>query len=440
MMNTKKKDIPSILAFAGLLAYICIYPIIGYLPIYQFRILEYNAKATIALSVFFFILFLIFILTDRMKEIKLNLAYLCVVGLALVAILNVMVTENKDLAIWGDDGRNEGIFALLGYYLVFFFATRLKKEERKWIIYALCLLGVVTTVTGILQFFDIYNPHHFWRFLNMAYIPMGNPNFYGSFAVMFSGIAMAGALLYEKESNVFHPFGWMNQVFWYALSAISFITCIVADSSLCYVGIAMMFLLMIFLEIINKKHRFLRIAFLLILLVAMLLLFNLLSHGKVLGELFSVGKQISNAESIFSDEVGTGRMEMWKNGLKLLPSCWLFGCGIENLLGIYTSNFGPKADGRVTDKVHNEYLNLWLTEGTFALVFYLVFLFALFVPGIVYHVKSDKYEQDEVAKIAFIAFFGYIAQAFFNISVIQVAPYFWMICGLLMLRKKTVSR
>ena len=33
--------------------------------------------------------------------------------------------------------------------------------------------------------------------------------------------------------------------------------------------------------------------------------------------------------------------------------------------------------------------------------------------------------------VALFAFFGYIAQAFFNISVIQVAPYFWMICGFL---------
>lgn len=369
MQNTKKKDIPSILAFAGLMTFICIYPIIGYLPIYQFQCLEYEAKATIALTVFFFLLFLLFILTDKMKAIKPNLAYLCVAGLALVAILNVITTENKDLAILGDDARNEGILALFGYYLVFFFTTRLKKNERKWIIYALCLLGVVITVTGILQFFDFYNPHHYWRFLNMAYIPMANPNFYGSFAVMFSGIAMAGALFYEKDSKVFHPIGWMNQVFWYALSAISFITCIVAASSVSYVGLIMMFLLMIFLEIITKKHRFLRIIFLILLLVAMLLLFNRLSGGRVFGELFSVGKQISGADSIFSDEVGTGRMEIWKNGIKLLPSCLLFGCGIENICGIYTRNFGEKSDGRVTDKMHNEYLNLWLSEGTFALIF-----------------------------------------------------------------------
>ena len=82
-----------------------------------------------------------------------------------------------------------------------------------------------------------------------------------------------------------------------------------------------------------------------------------------------------------------------------------------------------------------------MTEGILALIFYLVFLFALFIPGIALFVKKKKDEygnsvKDEVAMISLFAFFGYIAQAFFSISVIQVAPYFWLICGLLYCRNK----
>ena len=136
-------------------------------------------------------------------------------------------------------------------------------------------------------------------------------------------------------------------------------------------------------------------------------------------------------------------MLIWKQTVALLPEYWLFGCGIE-LLIVHCFDHVDIGEAFAFDRAHNEYLNLWVTEGIFALVIYLVFLFALFLPGIAMFMKNKKTGAvrqggDEVSKIALFAFFGYIAQAFFNSSVVQVAPYFWMICGLLYSRKRNVN-
>ena len=80
---------------------------------------------------------------------------------------------------------------------------------------------------------------------------------------------------------------------------------------------------------------------------------------------------------------------------------------------------------------------IYLRDEIISLVgFYLAFLFALFFPGVMSFFQRKKkapkdVTRDVLSKIVLFAFFGYIAQAFFNISVIQVAPYFWMICGFL---------
>ena len=135
-------------------------------------------------------------------------------------------------------------------------------------------------------------------------------------------------------------------------------------------------------------------------------------------------------------------MLIWKETVSLLPKYGWFGCGIE-LLGRTVSVEEGVGTRLNFDKAHNEYLNLWVTEGIFALLFYLVFLFALFIPGLVGFLKkkvpAGSEVHEELSKIALFAFFGYIAQAFFNISVVQVAPYFWMICGLLYRGKRSMD-
>ena len=79
------------------------------------------------------------------------------------------------------------------------------------------------------------------------------------------------------------------------------------------------------------------------------------------------------------------------------------------------------------DKAHNDYLQRLLCESIFSLIIYIVFLTVLFF--------DDLKEKNLFYKCIFLGFFAYIVSIFFNISVIRVAPIYWIIVGLLMSKK-----
>ena len=395
--------------------------------------------ALLMISVFYFgFLLLTECLNKRISLKKEGLSIKCVIGLVIIGIISVLIAKDRSFAVYGTYYRGEGYLSLLAYYLIFIGVTIIHEEKyRKKILHLFLLLGVIVVVLGVIQYTGVYVFDG--KYPGMAYVPMKNPNFYGGFVVLFTGVGIGGFFSYKKESDVTHPFSWWKQIIWYVFVILGYVGCICARSALVYAGLIMMLLMVLFLEVMLKRRKLLQFFALVIGLVATIYLFDLGKDGGVTAEIKSVGEQIKAEGSILGDSVGTGRMKIWKQTIGFLSEYGILGCGIEcygkTWLEKYdTSDFG----GFYVDKAHNEYLNLWITEGIFALIIYLVFLFSLFIPGLKMFFKKTKNEDgkenedmDMISKIAFFAFFGYIAQAFFNISVIQVAPYFWMMCGLL---------
>ncbi|MBR6537176.1 MAG: O-antigen ligase family protein [Lachnospiraceae bacterium] len=402
-------------------------------------------QATIlAISVFYFgFLLLTECLNNRFSLEKGKLPVKCIIGMVLVGVISVISAEDKMLALYGSELRGEGFFSLLAYYLIFIGASLLHKEEyHKRILHLFILLGVLVVILGVIQYTGIYV--FGGRFPGMAYVPMRNPNFYGGFTVLFTGVGIGGFYSYHKELEVTHPFSRWNQIIWYVLVIMGYIGCICARSALVYAGLVMMLLMVLFLALVSERRKLFQFFVLAFGLVAVIYLFDLEKGGGVTAEIKTVGEQIKTEGSVFGNSVGSGRMLIWKQIVSLMPEYGVLGCGVEHLGSLWIEKWGYSFNGQYVDKAHNEYLNLWITEGFFALVIYLVFLFSLFIPGLKQFFgrkrKTAEHEkQDMISKIAFFAFFGYIAQAFFNISVIQVAPYFWMICGLLYCGKRSVN-
>lgn len=85
------------------------------------------------------------------------------------------------------------------------------------------------------------------------------------------------------------------------------------------------------------------------------------------------------------------------------------------------------------DKAHNEYLQIAVTLGFPALIFYVSFLFMIII-------KSVKIilccKNNTITLCIFAGFLAYIIQAFFNISVVSVAPVYWSVTGLLIMSNK----
>lgn len=397
-----------------------------------------QASVILFAAIYFSFFLVIEILNKRFSFHTHGLVLKCLIGLTIIGIINVLFSEYKMISLYGTIIRMEGLFSLVSYYIIFLAASVIKEEKyRRMILYLFLILGCVVTILGVVQFTGLSDMS---AYPGMAEVPMKNPNFYGAFAVLFTGIGMGGYFMYSKDSEVTHPFRGWTRLLWFVFVLFGYTACIVSASTLVYVGLIMMLFMYLFLECVSKRKKLLSFFWLVVGLIAVIVIFDLLKSGAVLYEITTVGNQIKEEGSVFGNSVGSNRMLIWKQTLALLPKYWLFGCGIE-LLVVHCFDHADMGGAYAFDRAHNEYLNLWVTEGIFALVIYLVFLFALFLPGIAMFMKNKKTGEvrhvgDEVSKIAFFAFFGYIAQAFFNSSVVQVAPYFWMICGLLYSRKR----
>ncbi len=414
------------------------------LPVPQFLMPDnrrmISLQATILMFALFYFAFLIAIevINKRFKLKGSGWAIKFLAVLALMGVVSVLISKNKYLAIYGAWERYEGLFSLFSYYCIFLVATLLENEKyRRYLLYCFIGLGCVVSVYGVLQFMELYEPG--FRFPGMAYVPMRNPNFYAAFAVMFTGITMGGFFLCDKKEEMAHWGILKNRSLWYTLVLLGYSACVSSSSTVVYVGLIMMFALFLFTEIATKRRKFIPFILLLLGLGVIIVIFNLCRNGGVTAEITSVWNQIQEEGSVFGDSVGTERMQKWKVTCSLLPKYGLFGCGIEQL-GDTVLVADIKESFTYFDRAHNEYLHIWITEGIFAVISYIAFLCALFFPGMKRFIKKGKkgYQgTDLISEIALFAFFGYIAQAFFNISVVQVAPYFWMICGLVYRKKET---
>lgn len=137
---------------------------------------------------------------------------------------------------------------------------------------------------------------------------------------------------------------------------------------------------------------------------------------------------------------GSGRGHSFKWGLKMIEKNPIFGTGPDNFRFAFpkeayveSKEAYNRKNGLAFDKAHNEYVHLGATLGIFGLFAYLVFVTLICINGVKGIKKeSDSYNDNEVIKkMLLAAVIGYLGQAYFNISVLQVAPFFWTFMGLL---------
>ena len=191
---------------------------------------------------------------------------------------------------------------------------------------------------------------------------------------------------------------------------------------------------MILIYIICKKDKTLwkRTALLIILPIlvfGLILVTNGNSVVNRINKIISEGQQIISSQSL-SDEMGSGRIMIWKMIVTSIINHPLIGSGPDCILQILKDEqlhelymFYSKY-GTVVDKAHNEYLQIAATMGIPALILYILAIASILEPNIKNMFKS------KLSYIFVISITAYLIQAFFNISVIMVAPIFWFILGL----------
>ncbi|AFM02117.1 cell wall-binding protein [Desulfitobacterium dehalogenans ATCC 51507] len=138
------------------------------------------------------------------------------------------------------------------------------------------------------------------------------------------------------------------------------------------------------------------------------------------------------------ERIGSSRGYIWSRSLPLLKNTLFLGYGPDTFAIVFPQHdilgkmYAYHGDmWQIVDKPHNQYLQIAINTGIisllaflFIVVYYLYQSFRLYVSN----PFRDFLSQAGVA--VFIAIVGYLGAAFFNDSVVSVAPVFWCLLGL----------
>ena len=133
------------------------------------------------------------------------------------------------------------------------------------------------------------------------------------------------------------------------------------------------------------------------------------------------------------DSFGSGRIYIWRKSLELVEGHLLFGGGPETM-GLRTDAYFERYDEDLgvliqsfVDTAHNEYLNILVNQGLLALLF---FVGALLISAVLWM----RHGPDNIgAAVCGGAVLCYCIQAFFGISSLITAPFFWMTLAMLLI-------
>ncbi len=357
------------------------------------------------------------------KDYKFKWCDLLLVFITIFAIISLIFAERFDKALYGEALRYEGIFALLYYLTLFYLSSFVNKKDKLKIVYVILFTGFFQAMFAILQ--KAQSPlvttvkHHreIWAigFTN-------NPNFLGSYMLMCLSISY-GLFIDEKD--------WVKKSLIYIVSIVILGGLLASDTMSCIVGLFGIFGLLLIYSIRIKKYKELLI--IIISFISLLFFFQKGRLTHLVNDIIKTKNEtIEISKGNVNDEYGTKRMVIWKETLKIVPKYLWHGVGIDN----FAYAFNGKAltyKNLLFDKAHNEYLQILVTQGIFSFISYLLFYTLIVIDGF-----KNNFEKGKVYLILPVV--GYLIQAFFNISVIEVAPIFYILLGLQIERNKKISK
>lgn len=136
--------------------------------------------------------------------------------------------------------------------------------------------------------------------------------------------------------------------------------------------------------------------------------------------------------------LGSSRGYIWSRSIPLLKHTMFIGYGPDTFAIYFPQNdFMGKSYAyngdmwQVVDKPHNLYLQVGLNTGIISLVALLSLFIAYFIRSVMLYIRNDYSDFISQAGVGiFVAVCGYLGAAFFNDSVVSVAPVFWVLLGL----------
>lgn len=382
-----------------------------YIPgIEKFYFNYFEIKRVYVLWIAIFFMLIIYLYLIFSKKQKIGLIDILIYILTILAFLSTKYALEFETSFFGEMYRYDGLLTILSYYLLMLNAKSIKCEKyKKNIIKLFLLIGIFQSIYAI---FQSYTHFSFIRRHSIEYMAMGwcsNPNFFGSYMVM--QLLLIGYIYIYDSKKIY--------LLIYMLFGIALY---IAESTGPVISVVFVLIFSIF--VIPKKFKKILKLFIILLISFAFADWSLkyVQEHKYEEEIipnYDISSEVSTVLTTPPENLGNGRLTIWKNSIPLVKKYWLIGCGLDNFKNVYP-NWGPIK----VDKAHNVYLQIAITNGIPALILFLGLLFIVFLKGI-------KYKNSFLVPV-YMAFIGYSVQAFLNISVIDVAPYYFIIIGLIL--------
>ena len=359
------------------------------------------------------VLLVLFIIKLIKKKMKFNITDIFIVLMIIFSIISCIYAYHPSVALNGFRGRYEGLFQIFYYYSLYLLSTFIDKKHKKIIVYSLLICGVIQCIYAFLQVFEIsnimikYDDDKPWA---TGFIT--NPNLFGTFMILCLSFSLGLFIDLKKLSTKI-----INCILIFIFMA----GILISNTLSALVGLFIVYLYIIIYIIKNKLYK--KFIVLTLILVSTTVLINLTGKSVLIHDLIKTKNQtIDMVEGNIDDNYGTHRIFVWRNALKVVPDNFYTGVGIDNFY--YAFGKRPLATKRMYfDKAHNEYLQILVCEGIFALISYLLFFGFIVIKGI-----RNSYKYKELYLV--LPVIGFLVQAFFNISVIEVAPFVYISLGL----------
>jgi len=389
--------------------------------------------------------FLVFIYIKDIldKKRKLDIYDYLFYILVFIGIISCIFSMDKILSIFGKDFRHEGFLSILSYYLLF--VNWKEKGSNEDIKKFLKFLVIIAVINSIYSLFQMYTNFDFVLTYTdydgkMASGMCGNPNFFGSLIVTVLAIVTCNFLIDKEKLNY-------KKILLLILLFVSLINSESTGPILTYI----IFLILILVFLGLKKHKIGKRS--LVLFITIVITYLILIP---LNNTFVVdkdGNKISKNETSISSikktigSGGNGRLKIWENTIEVIKDNPVVGVGFDNFefaypnpkipTGIVMVTTNEEAKTPVTsyyivDNAHNVYLHTATSTGLLGLIPYLLLCLFVFIKGLKF--------KNKLGILLLSGFVAYSIQAFANISVIQVAPIYYIIMGLILSIKEEPNK
>ncbi|MDY4544544.1 MAG: O-antigen ligase family protein, partial [Bacilli bacterium] len=358
------------------------------------------------------------------NKIKFKKEHIIVLLFLATILISCIFSPYKVIAFFGTKERSEGFVTIAIYILLFIASSQYLKITEKSINLILTIVNI-HAIYGIFQFYN-FDPIQKWALGGIGVSDsiglLGNRMYFSIYMLLFLTFSASSYIAKGNKKYL-------------VSSLICGATLICTLTRASYLSFISVFVLELVINLILRRKEILK-RFLILMLIFSIscIVLNVTSAGKVTGRIehtFTEINEISNRDDntntpIFSSI--NSRYEIWKLYIQAFKDKPLLGTGpdtfISRLSDEYPLEYARKLiiTGEGADKAHNEYLEYATSCGVFTVIAYVALILCIIL-NLFKNIKNDRNQ------IILSMIFAYLIQAFFSISLICVAPLFWILLG-----------